>query len=169
MKFLKKLFGRREAMPLTAETPDGAYVEVTGTAWALEGEDTIVPPVSNVVCVVARVRYEIPVTGTQTRHKPTKIERIHYRPFELEVDGLDVRVESEFLEIDVVERREGTTTEEESVPDGARITVRGTLRRDVDRPDGDASFRETQFIYTITGSEDAPVEITASVSDDDGG
>jgi len=169
MNILEKLFGRT-AVPLTADTPDGAYIEVSGIARALEGVETIVPPVSGVVCVVARIRYVIPVTGSPNKHAaPTRIERFHNRPFELETDDLDVIVDSEFLEIDVVERREAATSEEASVPVGARITVRGTLRRDVDRPDSDAMFRETQFVYTITGSEESPVEITASVSDDDGG
>lgn len=168
MRIFRKLFGRR-AVPLTAETPDGTYVEVTGVARALPDQETVVPPISEKVCVVARIRYVIPVTGpdANTRQKPTTIERFHNRPFELETKDLDVIVDSEFLQIDVVER-EAATVEEESIPIGARIAVRGTLRRDVDRPDGDVMFRETQYRYTLTGSEEEPVEITASVSDDDG-
>lgn len=163
MKIFRKLFGRR-ATPLTADSPDETYVEVVGIARALEGEETIVPPVSGVVCVVARVRYEIPMTGSQ--NAVTKIERFHNRPFALETDGLDVVVESPFLELDVV-RRKGVGAEEESVPEGARIRVRGIVMREIARPEGDTAFRETQYSYRISGTEDIPVEITASVSDDD--
>lgn len=168
MKIFKRLL--RRAAPLTADTPDGTYVEISGIARALDGEETIVPPVSGIVCVVARIRYAIPVTGAgaNNRTPPTKIERFHNRPFELETDGLDVIIDSPFLDLDVVERREAMSIEE-SVPEGARITVRGMVQRDVDRPDSDASFRETQFLFRITGTEDMPVEITASVSDDERG
>jgi hypothetical protein len=52
------------------------------------------------------------------------------------------------------------------VPDGATITVVGTVLRDgAYRPDDDIAFRETTFALKLVGNRRHPIVITASVSD----
>lgn len=151
---------RPRVVPLTADTPDGAYVELTGITHALPNVETIVPPICGQECVVARVRFDLQGQGRGTQK--TQFERFHNRPFVVESGPLRVIVDSAHIELHVVTRTEASTTEL-CVPTGARVTVRGTLMRDgATRPDEVVGFRDSPPVFTLVGSQDRPVIISRS-------
>jgi hypothetical protein len=86
------------------------------------------------------------------RRTSTKIERIHNRPFLIEADDVEVIVDASHLALKIEKLVEGTT-EERSVPVGARIAVTGIVMKDgAAPPDAESSFRETKPLLKLVGN-----------------
>lgn len=148
------------AIPFTADTPDGAYVELTGITRALPDEDTLVPPLCGELCVVARIKFNLTRSPDGRRTLATNFERFHNRPFVVENGALRLIVDSAHLRLDVVTHSEGQTTEY-CVPEGASVNVRGTVMRDgVTWPSQASGFRDAPAVHKLVGSKRRPVIIT---------
>jgi hypothetical protein len=146
------------AVPLTNDTPEGATARICGVARPFPGDEPFVPPVRSVPCVVAHIQFAL-LRSPNDRRTATKIERIHNRPFVIVAADVEVIVDASHLSLKIEKLVEGTT-EERSVPVGARVAVTGIVMRDgAVRPDSDVSFREAKPLLKLVGNRRHPVTI----------
>lgn len=159
MRLWDRVFGaKRHAVPLTDGTPEGATVRICGVVRLLPGDEPFVPPVRSVPCVVAHIHFAL-LRQQNDRRTATNIERIHNRPFVIADDAVEAIVDASHLTLKIEKLTEGTT-EERSVPVGARVAVTGIVMRDgAIRPDSDLSFREAKPLLRIVGNKRHPVVI----------